>query len=128
MEQDYIYLRSEDDKDFYRAVPRIEKFSEPWLGRFVDSYSIPEAGLGVCEVIGKGYYAVIWRDHYGPYPTRGEAETNLKAIQKRNIDVYSHEDPLGCIKGIGTILMIYGGLALVGCIGWLIYQAWESFQ
>ena len=126
MEQDYIYLRSDDERDYYRAVPRIERFTEPWLGRFVDSYSIPEAGMGVCEVIGRGYFAVIWRDHYGPYSTRGEAETNLKSLCRRNIDELS--DGLGAIRGLVSAILIYLGIGSLIGLGWLIYKAWEYWN
>ena len=128
MEQDYIHIGGHCNSDgsgadIYRAIPRTGKFTEPWLGRFLDTYSIPESGLGVCEVIGKGYYAVIWRDHYGPYFTRGEAEVTLKSQRRRNIDVLP--DTLdGSRAAVIAIALMIG---LCG-LGYLVYQVWESFQ
>jgi hypothetical protein len=98
---------------------------EPWLGRFLDTYSIPESGSGICEVIGKGYYAVIWRDHYGPYPTRELAGAVFCNEFRRNIDAFSQEDPLGCFKGIAAVLIIYTVVAALCGLGYLV---WESFQ
>lgn len=96
--------------------------SEPWLGWFVDSYEIPESGLGVCEVIGRGFYAVIWRDHYGPYATLDMAETILRSQRQQNADV------LPTLNQTFNAGFLFGSLvcATVVFLLWLTHDLWES--
>ena len=115
-EHDYFYLGSEQTEDGYRQSAAPVKFRYPSLGRFVDSYSIPESGIGTVEIIGQGYFAVVWAERHGPYTTRQHAEMELGRMLNRRKDY----KPVMDREPIAALLIIW---AVIGFIAWLIYEA-----
>ena len=127
-EFDYAYLGSEEaedgqTRDFYRQSNSTVKWRYVWLGRFVDSYTIPESGLGTCEVIGQGYFACIYTERHGPYTTRADAEMELSGMLNRRKDYAPALSRGGWTGVIAATVSLIG----LGLLAWLIYQAVQNW-
>ena len=106
---------------------------ETMLGRFNDTGSIPDQVYGVCEVTGRGWYAVMWGDSIGPFADRKDAQDYLSGVETYPHDPYNGQRPGMCENYrqlawfaakmlTGATIMLLTGWAFV----WLVWAALDN--
>lgn len=111
---------------------KAEMYSETMMGRYVDTCSIPEQGYGVCEVIGKGWYAVMWGEPIGPFYNRQDAESYLAGVDTYPHDPYNGQQP-GMCESYGQLAWMAAKMLTAATLlllaGWaFVWLAWAALD